>query len=205
MQLSQHQIQHIRSFVEKSGVRTSTLRDDLIDHICCEIEINMADSADFQVCLETALKNISPFGLSGIQVQTDFLVHSNYFIMKRLMYLIGLFTTISVSMGLTMKILHMPGAEELTNYGFLAFLLIFLPMLAINQWRSKTPRPFHDRLRTILGFISAVGVGMAVFYKMTHQLDLSSNLLLASMTIFSFGFLPCLFYGMYTREIINTK
>jgi hypothetical protein len=98
-----------------------------------------------------------------------------------------------MTMGLTFKILHMPGADELFNYGFLAFALIFLPLATYSNYFRKKQRTLIEKLRILLGFISAVLIGLAVVSKMALHLQGSEAFLLTGVGIFSFGFLPVLF------------
>ena len=121
--------------------------------------------------------------------------------MKKLMYSIGLATSISITMGLMMKILHMPGGEELVNYGFLSFVLLFLPMITIHLYKTESVKLSHQKFKMVFGILSALCTGMAVFYKMTLNLDTSTFMLMSGATVFSFGFLPLHFYGMYRKSV----
>ena len=204
--LTSDQISHIKNFVESSAIRITTLREDLVDHLCCSVEMKLEAGKEFSSAFNEALEELSPNCLSILELETIALLNSKYLPMKKFMYAFGLATTISMSMGLTMKLLHMPGGEELVNFGFLAFALFFLPMTSIKSWYTWNRLNLYEKLRIIFGLISAVGVGIAVFLKLTvQQLQFSSNLLLISVAIFSFGFLPCLFYGMYRKSIIASN
>ena len=109
--------------------------------------------------------------------------------MKKIMYAIGLITSISMTMGLTFKILHMPGADELFNLGFFGFTLVFLPMITVDRYKQNLHKALSERLRLILGFLSAVLIGFSVLFKIFHRPN-ADVMLLIGITIFSFGFLP---------------
>ena len=120
--------------------------------------------------------------------------------MKKVMYSIGLLSAMAMSIGWLFRILHMPGGFELINYGFLAFSLLFVPMLAINQYKESIHKALPDKLRIILGLLSGIITCAAVLCKIFHYPG-ADILLLTGGLIFVFGFLPFLFFTMYKKSI----
>lgn len=116
------------------------------------------------------------------------------------MYFIGLVTAISVSIGWLFKVLNWPGGSDLFTYGFLGFVLIFLPLLAIDRYKLAFNKVLGERLKVILGFASAVITGLAVMFKLMH-LQGASILLIVGVILFSFGFLPFFFFRMYRKAV----
>src|SRR6187401_1277375 len=137
MKLSPEQIGIIRKHVDTSAISIDSLKDDVLDHLCCVVEINMQRGRSFDNAVQEALTDLAPDGLDEIQRETVFLLNSTKIIhMKKIMYGVGLITAISMTMGLTFKILHMPGADELFNFGFFGFTLIFLPCSPLIDLRK---------------------------------------------------------------------
>lgn len=201
MKASPEQLIIIQSLIERSQFTSPTLKDDVVDHLCCLVEEKMATGKGFNVSLQEALFEFAPGGLSEIQFETDFLLYNhNILSMKKLMYVIGLATSMSIAMGLMMKLLHMPGGEELVNFGFLGFALLFLPMVTFSRYKSNPGMISYEKFKLIFGFLSATLTGLAVLTKMTMKLEASEILLITGASIFSFGFLPVLFYAMYRRS-----
>lgn len=201
MKLSAEQVAVIRNQVDQSGIVNPTLRDDVLDHLCCVIEIKLVQGKGFDVALEEASHELSPEGLIEIQRETVFLLNPLKIIrMKKIMYSIGLISAICISMGMTFKILHMPGADELFNFGFFGFVLVFAPMITIDRYKQNLHKALSERLRLILGFLSAVLIGTSVLFKVFH-LDNADVMLLVGIGFFSFGFLPFLFFSMYKKSI----
>lgn len=201
MTLTPKQVRAIVERVERDDIYIATLRDDLVDHLCCATESRMEQGLSFETAFREALGELAPSGLKQIQFQTLLLLFPKLFIMKKVMYILGLATTISMTMGLMFKILHMPGGEGLFNYGFLVFALIFLPMVAIKKFAQREKRPMYEKIKTVLGFISTVGVGVAILLKIYMKLEISGVMLLTSVSIFCFGFLPFLFYDLYKESL----
>lgn len=201
MKASPEHLVIIRSVIEQSLLTSPTLKDDVVDHLCCMVEDKMASGKIFDMALQEALFEFAPAGLNEIQFETDFLLYTNKFLaMKKLTYAIGLTTSISIAMGLMMKLLHMPGGEELVNYGFFGFALLFLPMVTISRYKANPTLERNEKLKIVFGFLSAVLTGLAVFFKIKMQLEASEVLLITGASIFSFGFLPVVFYTMYKKS-----
>ena len=120
--------------------------------------------------------------------------------MKKIMYIVGLASAISMSMGLVMKSLHLAGSQELTIYGFLTFVLIFVPMATIDRFKVQIQSTFSDRLRIIMGIVSITLISLSVLLKIFHM-DGANLAVLAGAIFFSFGFLPALFFNMYKKSI----
>lgn len=201
MKVTAEQVTIIRKQVEQSGIINEMLRDDVLDHLCCVVEIKISKGMNFEQALLEASHELAPEGLNEIQRETVFLLNPIKIIrMKKIMYAIGLITSISMTFGLTFKILHMPGADELFNFGFFGFTLVFLPMITIDRYKQNLHKAMTERLRLIFGFLSAVLIGASVMFKVFHLAN-ADVMLLVGIGIFSFGFLPFLFFSMYKKSI----
>jgi len=201
MNLTPEQIVHIQEVISESKLTIKTLKDDLVDHLCCVVESDIMKGKKFDTSLQEAINELAPEGLEKIEHQTLFLLNSTKIMnMKKITYVVGLASTISMSMGLLMKILHLAGSQELTIYGFLTFVLIFLPLVTIDRFKVKLQGAFSDRLRIILGLTSGAVFGLGVLLKLFH-LNGANLSLLTGMIFFSFGFLPLFFFNMYRKSL----
>ena len=200
MTLSQDQVNRVRQCVDDNNIRMLSLRDDVLDHLCCSVEVKLDDGKTFEQSLQEALNELAPEGLSKLEYETMLLLESKNILMKKFMYLTGLLTSIGMTMGMTFKILHLPGADQLFNYSFFVFALLFLPMAGYNSFSARVSRTMIEKWRIFFGFISPLIIGIAMVMKTLHLPGADMSLLIG-ITIFSFGFLPCLFYSMYTRSL----
>ena len=201
MKVSQEQIASIHGVIEHSSITIDTLKDDLLDHLCCVVEVKMTKGSGFEISLKEALDELAPDGLNAIQLETIFLLNSTKIMrMKKIMYSIGLITSLSMTMGITFKFLHLAGSEELFTYGFVGFLLLFLPMLAIDRYKHNLGKSLSEKLRIGLGYLSAFLIVFSIAFKLFH-LDGANLLLLSGMCVLSFGFLPFLFFNMYKKSL----
>ncbi len=173
------------------------LKEDLLDHFCCFIESEVRTGSSFETAYAKALNEICPNGFNEIQAETIFLLNSNKVVaMKKLMYSIGLLSSISISIGWLFKLLNWPGGDVLVTYGFPAFVLVFLPLLAFDRCKHALSRALSEKLKLLLGFGSAIITGLAVVFKLMH-LQGADMLLIGGTLLFSF--LPFLFFRMYKK------
>ncbi len=201
MKVSSEQIAHIREVIDESSITIETLKDDLLDHLCCVVEVKMTNGSEFEISLKEALDELAPDGLNTIQRETIFLLNSTkILLMKKIMYSMGLITSIAMTMGILAKLLRWPGSEELFTYGFVGFLLLFLPMLAIDRYKHNLSKSLSEKLRIGLGYLSAFLIVFSIAFKLFH-LEGANILLLSGMCVFSFGFLPFLFFNMYKKSL----
>ena len=200
MKLSTEQINKVRHVIDLSAIRNTSLKDDVLDHLCCVVEYKMTGGRSFEEALPEALKELAPDGLDEIQRETVFLLNSaKIILMKKVMFSFGLISSMALSLGWLFKFLHMPGADQLIDYGFFGFALIFVPMLAIDQFKVSINKALSEKLRIILGLVSAIITCAAVLFKILH-LQGGDLLLFGGALIFIFGFLPFQFFTMYRKS-----
>ncbi|SKC48698.1 hypothetical protein [Ohtaekwangia koreensis] len=200
MKLSDEQVEYIRNRIRRSGIEITSLQDDVLDHLCCEVEKKMEEKVTLDAALTEAIQQLAPEGLAELEQETLVLLNSKIITMKKVMYGIGLVSTSSMSIGLTFKILHMPGGDQLVTYGFLTFALIFLPLVVTSYFKVNIQAGWSDKLRIVLGIVSALATGLSVVFKLFH-LQGADILLLSGAAVFSFGFLPFLFFTMYKKSL----
>ncbi|MCA1757039.1 MAG: hypothetical protein LC649_06240 [Bacteroidales bacterium] len=131
----------ISQFVKRQEIVFSHLCDDLIDHICCEIEDEMKAEAGFDEAFRRVRLRIGENGLREIQEETLYAVDSKYRKMKKAMKISSVAGTIMVGLASVLKILHMPMAGVLLTLGAFMIIFIFLPSSLTVLWKeSKSSR-----------------------------------------------------------------
>lgn len=203
MKLSPEQIEVVRRIIDESAIGNDLLKDDVLDHLCCVVEYKMAHGRSFEDAVPEALKELAPDGLDEIQRETVFLLNSaKIILMKKVMYSIGLISSMTLSMGWLFSILGWPGGGQLVNYGFFGFALLFVPMLAIDQFKVSINKALSEKLRIILGLLSAVLACVAILFKIFYWKAAGDLMLFGAAVIFIFGFLPFLFFTMYRKSSV---
>lgn len=201
MKLTDNQVNIIKSFVDGQGLKIKTLSDDIIDHLCCVVESQLGKDKSFEDLLDKAIIGLAPNGLIEIQHKTLFLLNSKrIIIMKKLMYLIGFIGSITLTAGVTFKLLRMPFSTELFTIGFLTLLLVFIPLIAIDRYKVSLSKSISVKLKIFLGVIAAIITGLSGLFKMMH-LQGADLLLILGAFIFGLGFLPFYFFTMYKKSV----
>ncbi len=138
MKLNEDQIEVLAMFLENGGIKTGMLFDDLLDHLICATSIEMKRGKSFEIAMQKSVEELAPNGLSDLETQTRYLLNSKrIIIMKKLMYLIGFIGSVALSFGLLFKLMHWPGANMLLLSGIVSFLLIFVPIWAIDRYKVE--------------------------------------------------------------------
>lgn len=116
------------------------------------------------------------------------------------MYLIGFISSLTLTAGVTFKLLNIPFGTELFTVGFLTTLLIFIPLLAIDRYKVHLSKAISGKIKIISGVVAAIFTGLSVIFKLMH-LQGSQFLLILGALIFAFGFLPFYFFTMYKKSV----
>ncbi|WP_421895853.1 hypothetical protein [Marinoscillum sp.] len=195
--ISEEQVDFIAEEIRKAHVKSVELRDDLIDHMCCLVEIEMGRGVSFEEAYGRAFNQTSPNGYGEIQRETVFLLNYNKIMnMKRFTYISGFVFALSLTAGTFFKLLHLPGASGLLSVGMCGMLFVFLPMLIVIRYKQLAVQVLSERLKWIFGVLSFVLFMVALWMKLTHLMG-AGVILGLSFFVFGFGFLPFLFFRMY--------
>ena len=99
--LSDKQIDFILRDIRARGVEMESLQQDLLDHVCCIIEQNLEASGDFEGFYFTVIQTFYKQELREIEEETLFLLtNKNYYAMKKIMLLSGIFSVFVLSFGI---------------------------------------------------------------------------------------------------------
>jgi hypothetical protein len=201
MNLSEEQIISIRKILIEGGIQNESLTDDVLDHICCVVEVLLKRGKTFDEALKEAIDDLAPNGLKDLEIQTRYLLNSKHTItMKKLMYLMGFLGAATLSVGTLFKIMHWPGADMASLIGVIILLLIFIPMWALDRYKYEVSKALSGKLKFFAGIFSAIIIGMSVVFKVLH-LQGASILLVVGAFVFVFGYLPFLFFSLYKKSV----
>lgn len=201
MTLTEKQEQRIHEIVDRHGFQIQSLRDDVVDHLCCVVEERQHEGLPFDKLLEEAIADLAPNGLIDIEEQTLFLLNFNRIVrMKKTIYFIGFLGAAVLTGGILFKLLNMAGANELFITGYIILLLIFIPLRIFDRYKTARTKPLNYRFMYILGFASSVIAGMAGIFKIL-QWNGANILLVTGTIVFVLGYLPFLFIKLYRKSL----
>ncbi len=201
MSLTEEQIIFIRKTLSDEGIQNESLTDDVLDHICCVVEVLLKRGKTFDESLNEAITDLAPNGLKDLEIQTRYLLNSKRIItMKKLMYLIGFLGAATLSSGMIFKLMHWPGANVMSVAGLVALVFVFVPLLALDFYRYEVSKALSNRFRFFSGVIATVLIAVSIVFKMLH-LQGAGVLLVVGGFIFVFAFLPFLFFSLYKKSV----
>ena len=201
MNLTEEQIIFIKKTLSDEGIQNESLTDDVLDHICCVVEVLLKRGKTFDEALNEAINDLAPNGLKDLEIQTRYLLNSKrIIIMKKLMFSAGFIGALLISIGSLFKIMHWPMANVMVISGMIAFLLLFVPLFALDRYKVQASKAMSAKVKISIGFISTFLIGLSVVFKLMHWMG-ASVLLVVGVGLFSFGFLPFLFFSLYKKSI----
>jgi hypothetical protein len=188
-ELSIKDINYLAGEVRNSGITYSHLLDDLIDHVCCDVEYEMKQGLPFEKAYEKVKQKIGFEGLHQIQDDTLYLIDKNYRTMKKTMRIFGVLSPILMALGAVFKIMHWPTASILLVLGFFFMTCFFLPSAIYVSYKEISQRT--RKWTYIVGFIGTFFLTVSFLFKVMHWPG--ASIALVSGAFFTcFIFLPSL-------------
>ncbi|MCA1741437.1 MAG: hypothetical protein LC630_02985, partial [Bacteroidales bacterium] len=165
-ELTLQNIEEISRDVGRKEISFSHLRDELTDHICCDVEYEMQKGLSFSEAYSIIRRKLGSRRLREIQEETLYAVDTKYRQMKNTMKISAIAGTLLFGFAALFKIMHWPGAGIMIILGALALALIFMPSALTVLWKET-----HSGKRLFL-YISAFIFGMlfiaGVVFKIQH-------------------------------------
>jgi hypothetical protein len=164
--LNLFQIEQISHDVRREDISFSHLLEDLIDHVCCDVEYEMEHGLSFSDAYLKVKQKIGLHGLQKIQSDTLYAVDSKYRFMKNLMKISGVSGTVLLGFAALFKIMHWPGAGIMLTLGAFIMAFVFMPSsLSVLYKESKSGKRM---LLFISGFLAGFCFILAVLFKVQH-------------------------------------
>jgi len=153
-ELSLHNIDQISTDIRRQEISFSHLCNELIDHVCCDVEYEMAKGLSFNEAYQAVKSKMGERRIKEIQEETLFAVDTKYRKMKKTMKISAIAGTVLLGFAALFKIMHWPGAGILMTLGALTLSFVFMPSALNVLWKET-----HSQKRLFL-YISAFFAGM---------------------------------------------
>jgi hypothetical protein len=194
-ELSISNIEQIGKDIGNQDICFSHLLDELIDHVCCDVENEMSKGYDFDEAYSRVKLKIGPGRFSQIQKETLFAVDTKYRRMKNMMKISGVAGTLIFGCSALFKIQHWPGAGILMTLGAFILALVFLPSALGVLWKET-----HNKGRMFLmvaSFLTGFFFITGALFKTQHW-PFAGILLLSSVISGIVLFLPALMIRLFS-------
>lgn len=152
--LTLHNIDQISIDIRRQEITFAHLCDELIDHVCCDVEYEMDKGLSFNEAYHLVKSKMGERRIKEIQEETLYAVDTKYRKMKNTMKISGIVGTVILGFAALFKIMHWPGAGILMTLGALALSFVFMPSALTVLWKET-----HSAKRLFL-YISAFFAGM---------------------------------------------
>lgn len=186
-------IDQISRDINNQEISFSHLPDDLIDHVCCDVEYEMQQGLTFPEAYRRVKQKMGFRRLKEIQEETLYAVDTKYRNMKNTMKISGVAGTILLGVAAAFKIQHWPGAAVMLTLGAVILAFVFMPSALGVLWKET-----HNRKRILL-FVSVFLAGMflilGALFKVQHWPYAGILLLIAAISGILF-FVPTLTVSM---------
>ena len=117
--------------------------------------------------------------------------------MKKIIYFIALITTFLIVSGSLFKIMHWPGAAVMIILGSFSFAFLFIPLIILKKFKDESFS--KDQIIYSLGIILGTVLGLGFIFKIMHW-PMATVLMLSSIILFNFLYVPAYFISRYNRE-----
>jgi hypothetical protein len=158
------------------GIRTESLRLNLIDHICILAEEKLESDGDFRQFYALKIKTFYQEELCELETETHLLLYQNNFIMKKAVMISGLCSAAGFIAGSIGKIFLLRLTDFFMFLGFASFVLGFLPLVLIVLLKG-----YRSRNELVIYGSGIVSAGLYFYCMMMKCLGVpASNLHLIS-------------------------
>ena len=192
-ELTQKEIRRLIREIEKQGLTYTELQQELLDHLCCDVEAEMEEGLEFVKALEKVKKGMGEDRIREIQEETLLLINQKYRIMKKLMYILGIIAPSLLIIGTLFKTQHWPGAGVLIVLSLFLLGAIYLPVFISVRIRDnrKAGKPVNMAMH-IIGMIAGIIFIAGAMFKIQHWPG-ASVMIVLSTAVTVLVFIPLLF------------
>ncbi len=175
--------------IREQDIVFSHLADDLIDHVCCDVEYEMTDNLSFEEAYKKVKLKIGTRRIQEIQEETLYAVDTKYRNMKNTMKISGVIATVLLGFSAILKIQHLPFAGILLTLGAIGLALVFMPSALNVLWKeSKSGRKIF---LFISAFFSSLFFILGMLFKIQHWPG-SGIMILIAVLVAGLLFIPAL-------------
>ena len=189
-------LDRIRSDLVSRGLTCDRLLEDVLDHVCCQVEEGMQAGDDFETSYGRVLGSIGERRLYEIQHQTLLLLDKKFQRMKKFTYVFGLSSALITILGAFLKRMHWPGSGIFLTLGIAMIVLVFLPLYFVTNYREQAEK--KNPVYPIVGYLTLALLLTGALFKIQHWPGAGSILLLSSGFLI-IGFLPLYVVNVFQR------
>ncbi|WP_456458164.1 hypothetical protein [Reichenbachiella sp.] len=201
--MTEEYVDKIINRVAEDQLSNISLRDDLIDHLCCVVETKLEAGKDFENAFEEAFAQTTPNGCQEIEQETYLLINFKKFtMMKKITYTLGFLFSLTFVVGATFKVLsweglYWEGADVCLLIGGTGNAVLFVPLLLLSESTGKIVSSLTEK---VLWIVTALGLTLVLWFKFMNWQGSGEMVALAALVV-GLGVLPAFFFKLYKRSL----
>lgn len=164
-QISVQHVEYIRKDLIRQDIHYSHLIDDLLDHICCDIEFEIDRGIGFEEAYANVKKWMGKNRCRKIQEETLLLTNKTYRNMKSIMKIFGIISPILMTIAALFRLQHWPGGGILLTFSFFLLCVFFLPSAIYVLYKENKGKRF---VLYLAGFVSFFLYMAGILFKIMH-------------------------------------
>lgn len=191
-ELNEKEIEILNREIEKQGLTYTQLQNELLDHLCCDIEAKMDEGLAFLKAFEEVRQRLENNRIQEIQEETLLLINQKYRMMKKFMYILGTIAPSLVIIGAFFKLMHWFGSGVLLVMGSFLLGAVYLPvfaMVSIRDTRKKEKQV--NKLLYVAGVLTGFVFITSMLFKIMHWPGAGLGVLISVILAVGF-FIPVL-------------
>ena len=192
-----NKVEWIESDLKTRGLNYESLREDILDHICCLVEESMEQGNDFDSSYSEIIEDIGNERLQDIEHQTLLLLDKKFQKMKKLTYITGIISAFLVLFGSLSKRMHWPGAGIELSLGLLMVILVFLPLYFVVTYREQSEK--KSIIYPVVGYLTVALLLTGAVFKIQHWPG-AGGVMTAGMAVLIVGFVPLYLVNAFQKE-----
>jgi len=168
-ELGEQEIEQISLDIDQQGLTFTPLKNELLDHICCQVEEEMEHGMTFNGAYRKVQEAMGKKRIRQIQDETLTFISKKYRRMKRTMYALGVAAPIILISAAIFKIFHWPGAGMLITVALIITGIFFLPVFVMVRIRDtrRQDEPVPVGLY-LTGMIAGILTIVGTLFKVQH-------------------------------------
>jgi hypothetical protein len=203
MEISDEQVEFIRSDLQQRGVSMTSLRDGLLDHLCCMLETEHSGK-DFGEAYRNVIREFGEFDFLPLQEETTELIQIlQKNTMNKTLRITGFLSCAFIIAGSTFKFMHWPGANILLLLGTFVLAALFTPVFFIHRYKTGEV----SNRNTVLAVIGAAGsilLGVGTCFKFMHWPG-AVMLMYSGIVVLLLGYVPVYLMSVYRKSLNVTN
>ncbi len=189
--LTEDQQNCIEAYIIQSGLQYDTLKVELLDHLCCEVEDQLALGKNFGEAWDQLRAVVDSTILKKIEHQTLLEINQTIIIMKKIMLYSGSFSAVLLLFGAFFKTMHWPGANIMLVLGSLQLAFVFLPTYFYYLYAQQDQK--RNKLMFLLAFLAPFLIVNGFLFKTMHW-PWGTAIALSGLAALLVGFIPLFLY-----------